>query len=107
MTFDGPARAIRAAAAITATLTAAGVGARAGLHTGECLRRGSAVDGIAVDVARAIAERASAGELLISRTVKDLVAGAGFRFIERGRHPVPLEAGEWRLYAVEFIAMHG
>ncbi len=61
-----------------------GVAAGAGLHTGECLSRGSTVEGVAVDVARAIAERAAAGELLISRTVKDLVAGAGLRVRRAG-----------------------
>ena len=99
MTFDGPARAIRAAAAMMTTLDEAGVKASAGLHTGECTQRDGRITGVAVDVARAIALRASPSELLISRTVKDLVAGAGFRFVERGRHTMPLDAGEWRLYA--------
>ena len=98
MTFDGPARAIRAAAAMMTALADAGVAARAGLHTGECTQRDGRISGMAVDVARAIAERASPSELLISRTVKDLVAGAGFRFVDRGRHTMPLDAGEWRLY---------
>ena len=101
MTFDGPARAIRAAATMMTTLDEAGVKASAGLHTGECTQRHGRITGVAVDVARAIALRASPSELLISRTVKDLVAGAGFRFVERGRHTMPLDAGEWRLYAKE------
>ena len=104
MTFDGPARAIRAAGFVLAALAQSGIVASAGLHTGECAHRDGVVEGMAVSVARAIAERAAPGELLISRTVKDLVAGAAFRFTERGRHPMPEDAGEWRLYAVESFA---
>ena len=101
MTFDGPARAIRAAGSMMAALADAGVTASAGLHTGECTQHEGRISGMAVDVARSIAERAAPSELLISRTVKDLVAGAGFRFVDRGRHTMPLDAGEWRLYAKE------
>lgn len=101
MTFAGPARAIRAAGAVMAVLAQAGIAASAGLHTGECAQRNGGVEGMAVSVARAVAERAAPGELLISRTVKDLVAGAAFRFTERGRHVMPEDAGEWRLYAVQ------
>jgi DNA-binding winged helix-turn-helix (wHTH) protein/pimeloyl-ACP methyl ester carboxylesterase len=101
MTFDGPARAIRAAAAMMASLGDAGIEASAGLHTGECTQRDGRISGMAVDLARAIAEHAAPSELLISRTVKDLVAGAGFRFVDRGRHTMPLDAGEWRLYGKE------
>ena len=104
MTFDGPARAIRAAGFVLAALAQSGIVASAGLHTGECAHRDGVIEGMAVSVARAIAERAAPGELLISRTVKDLVAGAAFRFTERGRHPMPEDAGEWRLYAVESFA---
>jgi DNA-binding winged helix-turn-helix (wHTH) protein len=100
MTFDGPARAIRAADGVIHVLSQAGIHASAGIHTGECTERSGRIEGIAVTVARAVAERASPGEVLISRTVKDLVAGAAFRFDERGRHPMPGDAGEWRLYAV-------
>ena len=101
LTFDGPARAIRAGLAIIAALIGSSADAGAGLHTGECLRRDGRLEGAAVDLAMAIARRASAGELLISRTVKDLVAGGGFRFVVRGRHRMPRELGEWRLYSVD------
>jgi len=88
-------------AIVSAVLAQAGIAASAGLHTRECAQRNGGVEGMAVSVARAIAERAAPGELLISRTVKDLVAGAAFRFTERGRHVMPEDAGEWRLYAVQ------
>ena len=101
VTFDGPGRAIRAGLGALAMLSASGLSASAGIHTGECVRRRQEVTGAAVDVARAIAEKAGAGELLISRTVKDLVAGASFRLADRGRHAVALGRGEWRLYRVE------
>ena len=101
MTFDGPARAIRAAGAVMTVLAQAGVMASAGLHTGECAQRDGLLEGMAVSVARTIAERAQPGELLISRTVKDLVAGASFQFTERDLHPMPADAGEWRLYGVD------
>jgi DNA-binding winged helix-turn-helix (wHTH) protein/alpha-beta hydrolase superfamily lysophospholipase len=100
VTFDGPARAIRAGLVIVTRLAASDAVVGGGLHTGECVRRDRRVEGGAVDLAKAIARRASAGELLISRTVKDLVAGGGFRFAERGRHRMPLGVGEWRLYEV-------
>ena len=100
MTFDGPARAIRAGRDVMSTLSRAGITASAGLHTGECAHRDGLIYGMAVTVAEAIAARAQPGELLISRTVKDLVAGAAFTFIERGRHPMPADAGEWTLYAI-------
>jgi len=88
-------------AIVSAVLAQAGIAASAGLHTGECAQRNGGVEGMAVSVARAIAERAAPGELLISRTVKNLVAGAAFSFTERGRHVMPEDAGEWRLYAVQ------
>jgi class 3 adenylate cyclase len=105
--FDGPARAIRAGRAILAAAERSGAAASAGLHTGECVRREDRVEGAAIDVAAAIGQQAGTGELLISRTVKDLVAGAAFQFIERGRHPMPLDEGEWRLYAVDSSADPG
>lgn len=101
ISFDGPARAIRAGRALVSMLSALGVRVSAGLHTGECRRRRGRLTGLAVDVAREVALHAAPGELLLSRTVKDLVAGAGFRFVERGRYPMPEESGEWRLYALD------
>ena len=101
ITFDGPARAIRAGLEAAAMLQTSGVPTGVGLHTGECMRQKNRATGVAVEVALAIADRAAPGELLISRTVMDLVAGAGFDFRERGRHTMPAQAGEWRLYSVQ------
>ncbi len=101
VTFDGPARAIRAGLAILSALSAAGVPASAGLHTGECVRRDGLVEGTAVDVARALARRGKRTELLVSSTVKDLVAGAAFRFVERGRYAIRDDSAEWRIFAID------
>jgi serine/threonine protein kinase/DNA-binding winged helix-turn-helix (wHTH) protein/pimeloyl-ACP methyl ester carboxylesterase len=100
-TFDGPARAIRAAGAINASATRLGVELRTGLHTGECDAVDDRVSGIAVDIATQIAKQAEAGEVLVSSTVKDLVAGSGIRLAERGIYPLKGNLGEWRLFAVE------
>jgi hypothetical protein len=100
-TFDGPARAIRAADAIRAELAEHGLQVRVGLHTGECELLGDDIGGIAVHIAARVLARAGAGELLCSRTVKDLVAGAGFVFIDRGRHRLKGVPDPWRLYAVQ------
>jgi hypothetical protein len=104
VTFDGPGRAIRAGLAIVSALSASGLPTSGGLHTGECVRRKGQVGGIAVSVAHAIAQRAAPQELLISRTVKDLVAGAAFRFVERGKHSAGRDAGDWRVYLVDTVA---
>ena len=85
-TFDGPARAIRAASTIRAELAGHGLAIRAGLHTGECELLDDDIGGIAVHIAARVLARAQPGELLCSRTVKDLVAGAGFLFTDRGTH---------------------
>jgi class 3 adenylate cyclase len=100
-TFDGPARAIRAADAIRAELAEHGLQVRVGLHTGECELLGDDIGGIAVHIAARVLARAGAGELLCSRTVKDLVAGAGFVFIDRGRHRLKGVPDQWQLYAVQ------
>ena len=99
-TFDGPARAIRAAA-IRAELAEHGLQIRVGLHTGECELLGDDIGGIAVHIAARVLARAGAGELLCSRTVKDLVAGAGFVFIDRGRHRLKGVPDQWQLYAIQ------
>ncbi|MBV9210654.1 MAG: alpha/beta fold hydrolase, partial [Acidobacteria bacterium] len=83
-TFDGPARAIRCACAITDSASRLGLKIRAGLHTGECDVMEDKVGGIAVEIGAAVAAHASIGEVLVSNTVKDLVAGSGIRFEERG-----------------------
>ena len=82
--FDGPARAIRCARAIEDANAALGVDVRAGVHTGECERLGDKLSGIAVHIAARVAARAGAGEVVVSQTVKDLVAGSGIEFDDRG-----------------------
>ena len=75
---------------------------RAGLHTGECyLLEGGRVGGLAVEIGRAVRERAGPGEVLVSHTVKDLVAGSGITFEERGAHTFKGLPGDWRLFRVE------
>jgi len=99
-TFDGPARAIRCACAIGDRVDELGIQVRAGLHTGECELMGDKVGGIAVHIGARVLSKAGAGEVLVSSTVKDLVAGSGIRFAERGVHALKGVPGEWRLYAV-------
>jgi class 3 adenylate cyclase len=99
--FDGPARAIRAAHAIRAELAEHGLQIRAGLHTGEVELVGDDLGGIAVHLAARVLAQARAGEVLCSRTVKDLVAGAGFGFTDRGTHQLKGVPDSWQLYAVE------
>jgi class 3 adenylate cyclase len=100
-TFDGPARAIRAADAIRAGLAELGLAVRVGLHTGECELLGEDIGGIAVHIAARVMAAAGAGEIVCSRTVKDLVAGAGFAFDDRGAHRLKGVPDSWQLYAVE------
>jgi serine/threonine protein kinase/DNA-binding winged helix-turn-helix (wHTH) protein len=100
-TFDGPARAIRAASAICDSAARLGVRLRSGLHTGECDAVDHRVSGHAVEVATEIAKQAEAGEVLVSSTVKDLVAGSGISLTERGGYAFRADLGEWRLYAVD------
>jgi class 3 adenylate cyclase len=102
-TFDGPARAIRAAAATRDELAEQGLQIRVGLHTGECELVGDRIRGIAVHIAARVLARAEA-EILCSRTVKDLVAGSGFRFTPRGSHRLKGVPDEWELFAVEVTA---
>ena len=99
--FDGPARAIRAAHAIRAELAEHGLQIRAGLHTGEVELIGDDLGGIAVHLAARVLAQAQAGEVLCSRTVRDLVAGAGFGFTDRGTHQLKGVPDAWRLYAVQ------
>jgi class 3 adenylate cyclase len=99
-TFDGPARAIRCADALASAVKRLGVDIRVGIHTGECEVIGSKVGGIAVHIGARVAALARAGETLVSSTVKDLVAGSGVRFEDRGAHTLKGVPGEWRLYAV-------
>jgi serine/threonine protein kinase/DNA-binding winged helix-turn-helix (wHTH) protein len=103
-TFDGPARAVRAACAIEASARRLGLELRSGLHTGECDVMGDRVGGVAVRIAEQVAAGASVGEVLVSSTVKDLVAGSGIRFSARGSRELPEQLGEWRMFAVEHSA---
>jgi pimeloyl-ACP methyl ester carboxylesterase len=100
-TFDGPARAIRCACAVTRAVGELGIGVRAGVHTGECELLDDKVAGIAVSIGARVAARAGAGEVLVSSTVKDLVAGSGIQFVDRGVAELKGVPGEWRVYAVE------
>jgi len=100
-TFDGPARGVRCACAITDEIRPLGIDVRAGLHTGECEVMGDDVGGIAVHIGARVAALASAGEVLVSSTVKDLVAGSGLRFGDRGKQSLKGVPGEWHIYAVE------
>jgi pimeloyl-ACP methyl ester carboxylesterase len=98
--FDGPARAIRCAAAITEDLGDLGVPIRVGIHTGECEVVDGKVAGIAVSIGARVAAAADGGEILVSQTVRDLVTGSGLAFDDRGVHELKGVPGEWRLYAL-------
>ena len=100
-TFDGPARAIGCAQGIHDAMRHFGVDIRAGVHTGEIELREGDITGLGVVIARRICDTASDGELLTSRTVKDLVAGSGIAFVDRGEHMLKGVPDEWRLYSVQ------
>jgi pimeloyl-ACP methyl ester carboxylesterase len=99
--FDGPARAIRCAGAVVDAVHPLGLAIRAGLHTGECEVIGEKLSGIAVHIGARVVAIATPDEVLVSSTVKDLVAGSGLRFRERGAHVLRGVPGEWHLFAVE------
>ena len=99
-TFDGPARAIRCAEAIIGAVRPLGLEVRAGLHTGEVEVLGGKVAGIAVNIGARVAAQAGAGDVLVSGTVRDLVAGSGLEFEDRGTVSLKGVPGEWRLFAV-------
>jgi DNA-binding NarL/FixJ family response regulator len=98
--FDGPARAIRCAVAIRRELRAEGVEVRIGLHSGEVELRADDVGGIAVHLGARVAATASPGEVVVSSTVRDLVAGSGIGFVDRGEHDFKGVPDRWRLFAV-------
>jgi len=98
--FDGPARAIRCAGAIRDAVHANGIEVRCGLHTGECERSGEKLTGIAVHTGARVAGIAAPGEVLVSQTVRDLVAGSGLTFEARGSHVLKGVPGEWQLFRV-------
>ena len=97
--FDGPARGIRCARAIVDSVQALGLDVRAGLHAGECELIDGKVGGVAVHTGARVASEAAPGEVLVSSTVKDLVAGSGLQFGDRGLHALK-GLGDWHLYAV-------
>jgi class 3 adenylate cyclase len=99
-TFDGPARGIMCARGIADGVRPLGIEVRAGLHTGECEVLGDDVGGIAVHTGARVSAKAGPGEVLVSQTVKDLVAGSGIEFDDRGEHELKGIPGEWRLFAV-------
>ena len=96
--FDGPARAVRAALALRDRVHALGLVIRAGLHTGEIEKRGGDVAGIGVHIAARVMAIADGDEVLVSRTVKDLVAGSGLTFEEHGTHDLKGVPDAWQLY---------
>jgi class 3 adenylate cyclase len=98
-TFDGPARAVRAALDIRERAQALGLQVRVGVHTGELERIGDDVGGIAVHIGARVAAAAAPGEVLVSRTVTDLVAGSGLAFASRGEHDLKGVPGRWELAA--------
>jgi class 3 adenylate cyclase len=99
--FDGPARGVRCAAAIIHGARGLGLDVRAGLHTGECEIMGEKLSGLAVHIGARVAAIASAGQVIVSSTVKDLVAGSGLRFSDRGNHILKGVPGEWRVFALD------
>jgi class 3 adenylate cyclase/pimeloyl-ACP methyl ester carboxylesterase len=98
-TFDGPARAIRAGQAIVSGVKELGLEARIGIHVGECELHDEKVAGIAVNIGARVAARAGANEVLVSQTVRDLVAGSGLAFDDRGSHELKGIPGTWQLFA--------
>ena len=104
-TFDGPARAIRCARSILDSSAEQGLRVRAGIHTGEFEVMGDDIGGIAVHIAARVSALAGPGEVLVSRTVKDLVAGSGLQFTERGTHELKGVPDTWELYAVGRVSL--
>ena len=99
-TFDGPARAVRCACALRDALAQLDIEIRAGVHTGEVEMLGNDIGGIAVHITSRVIGAAQPGEVLVSSTVKDLTAGSGIGFDDRGRHVLKGVPGDWRLFAV-------
>ena len=99
--FDGPARAVRSACAIRDAVASMGLTVRAGLHTGECELLGEKLAGVAVHIGARVAATAEPGQVVVSSTVKDLVAGSGLRFADLGTHALKGVPGEWRLFCVQ------
>jgi class 3 adenylate cyclase len=102
--FDGPARAILCARELVDQVRSLGLEVRAGIHTGECERVGDSLAGIAVNVGARVSAAAGPGEVLVSGTVKDLVAGSGIEFEDRGERELKGVPGSWRVYSVADVA---
>jgi len=100
-TFDGPTRAVRCAQAVVETAEQLGLRVRTGVHAGECEVMGEDVGGIAVHIGARVAALAGGGEVLVSSTVRDLVAGSGIDFEDRGTHALKGVPGDWRLYRLD------
>jgi pimeloyl-ACP methyl ester carboxylesterase/class 3 adenylate cyclase len=100
-TFDGPARAVRSASAVVSSVRPLGLEVRTGLHTGECETMGEDVGGIAVHIGARVSGLAGPGEILVSRTVRDLVVGSGLGFSDRGEHELKGVPGTWQLFSVQ------
>ena len=100
-TFDGPARAVRCALALRDQVHALGIEIRAGLHAGEIERRGDDVAGIGVHIAARVMALGDADDVLVSRTVKDLVAGSGLEFHDRGTHELRGVPDAWQIFRAE------
>ena len=98
--FDGPTRAVRCAAAVRDRLAGLGLPVRASVHTGECERRGSDLSGVAVHIASRMLDHAGAGEILVSRTVRDLTIGSGLELVARGEQVLRDVPGQWELFAL-------
>jgi class 3 adenylate cyclase len=99
-TFDGPARAVECACAIRDGVRTLGIDVRAGLHTGECELENGDITGMAVNIGARVGALAQPGEVLVSRTVKDLTVGADLAFEARGEHALKGVPGRWNLFAV-------
>jgi class 3 adenylate cyclase len=105
--FDGPGRGLLCASVLSPTLTRAGLPIRAGLHTGEVEQRGEDIGGIGVHIAARVMAAAEAGEVLVSRTVRDLVVGSEFRFEDRGAYALKGVEGDWQLFALADARLTG
>jgi class 3 adenylate cyclase len=99
--FDSPTQAVRCAHAIVTSSAAKGIAVRAGAHTGECERRGNDLAGLTVHIAARVAALAASGEVLVSRTLRDLVVGSDLRFANRGEHQLKGVPEAWQLFALE------
>ena len=99
--FDSPTQAVRCARSIVDASSGAQLDVRAGIHTGECERRGDDLAGLAVHIAARVAAAAGAGEVVVSRTVRDLVGGSELRFVDRGEHELKGVPERWQLFALE------